>query len=338
MTTRYRRRTARSASTLLPLIAVLPFAAAAGWIVYSEFAVDHDEPLPPPVPGQRMALGGVAGRLTVHFDGSAEGTPLLLLHSVNAAASAYEVRPLYEHYASGRPVYALDLPGFGFSSREKRTYTPRLMTDAIHAAVAAIRSRHGGAACDAIALSLTCEYLARAALERPEDYRSLGLISPTGFDRVLSGEGKAQTDRGNAVTRAVLSAPLIGRPLFDLFVSKPSMRKFLERTWGSTQIDEGLFRSDQRTAHQRGAEHVVLSFIAGYLFADDVTRLYKLLELPVWTCHGTRGAFTDFRREEEIADRANWHFSSFDTGAFPHFERLGDVVASYDAFAATLPA
>ncbi len=62
--------------------------------------------------------------------------PLLLVHSVNAVASAYEVKPLYEHYAGQRPVYAVDLPGFGFSERSDRAYGPRLMTDAIHAMLA----------------------------------------------------------------------------------------------------------------------------------------------------------------------------------------------------------
>ncbi len=337
MIRRFRRRTSPSASSLLPLLAAVPLAAAAGWVAYSAYAIDHERPLPPPVPGKPLALDGIAGRLALHVAGPAQGVPLLLLHSINAAASAFEVRPLFDHYAAQRPVYALDLPGFGFSSREERAYTPRLMTDAIHAAAASIRARHAGTRVDAIGLSLTCEYLARAALERPEDYRSLGLISPTGFDRVLSGEGRAQTNRRNSVVAAVLSVPWIGGPLFDLFVSKPSMRQFLERTWGSKRIDEALFHYDQLTAHQPGARHVVMAFIAGTLFPDDATRVYKLLELPIWTCHGTRGVFTDFCREAEIADRPNWHFASYDTGAFPQFERLDDVIGDCDAFAATLP-
>jgi pimeloyl-ACP methyl ester carboxylesterase len=49
--------------------------------------------------------------------------PLLLIHSVNAAASAYEVRPLFDHYRGRRPVYALDLPGFGQSDRSDRLYS-----------------------------------------------------------------------------------------------------------------------------------------------------------------------------------------------------------------------
>ncbi|MFC6745461.1 alpha/beta fold hydrolase [Methylobacterium persicinum] len=117
------------------------------------------------------------------------GRPILLIHSINAAASAYETRPLYLHYRENRPVYALDLPGFGFSDRSRRRYTPRLMADAIHAVAAEIRARHGGETIDAIALSLSCSYLAKACLARPADYATIGLISPTGFDGRLSGEG-----------------------------------------------------------------------------------------------------------------------------------------------------
>ena len=49
-----------------------------------------------------------------------QGPPLLLVHSVNAAASAAEVRPLHEHYRATRTVLSLDLPGYGFSDRSDR--------------------------------------------------------------------------------------------------------------------------------------------------------------------------------------------------------------------------
>ncbi|GAC1631487.1 MAG: hypothetical protein NVS9B10_24950 [Nevskia sp.] len=57
--------------------------------------------------------------------------PLLLIHSINASGSAYEIKPLYAHYRGERPVLALDLPGFGCSGRSDRACTPRLMTDAV---------------------------------------------------------------------------------------------------------------------------------------------------------------------------------------------------------------
>ncbi|MFN8539274.1 MAG: hypothetical protein U0232_17585 [Thermomicrobiales bacterium] len=52
----------------------------------------------------------------------AAGRPLVLLHSVNAAASAYEMWPLFEAYRKQRPVYALDF--LGIPERGERAYTP----------------------------------------------------------------------------------------------------------------------------------------------------------------------------------------------------------------------
>ena len=206
------------------------------------------------------------------------------------------------------------------------------MTDALHAAATEIRGKHNGQAVDVMALSLTCEYAARAALERPDAYRSLGLVSPTGFDRALSGEGPAQSTRGNRFTHAALSVPFWSQALFDLLVSRPSMRFFLEKTWGSKRIDEALLEYDQCAAHRRGARYAVWSFLAGYLFAGDISRIYRLLKLPIWAVHGRRGDFVDYRYELEVENKANWFLDEFDTGAFPHFENLAAVTKSYNQF------
>ena len=128
--------------------------------------------LPPALEGERMQFGGSTGAITAYSAG--EGPPLLMMHSVNAAASAAEVRPLYEHYRATRSVYAPDLAGYGLSDRSDRPYTPRLMTDALHETVAQIRQRHGSLPVDALAVSLGCEFLATeaGALRRPERGRS----------------------------------------------------------------------------------------------------------------------------------------------------------------------
>ena len=315
-----------------PGLALLPFGAAAAWLAYSRYGIDHRQRLHSALPGRQECLGSEAGGLAFYGSEAGEGVPLLLIHSVNAAANAYEVRPLYRHYARSRPVYALDLPGFGFSERSDRVYTPELMVAAIHAMVAEIRRRHGGSRVDAVALSLSAEFLARAALERREDYRSLGLISPTGFDRRYA----RRSPKGSDAARAVVGFPLWSRAVFDLLVSRPSMRFFLEKTWGSPQIDEGLFEYDQASAHQPGAEHAPFSFLAGHLFATETGRVYPRLDLPVWMVHGTRGDFVDYRHAEEFRDAPNWTIDVLETGSFPHFERLPDVTARYDRFLAGL--
>ena len=328
--------TTRKAPSTATLVAAGIVGAFAAGVAYSALAIDHHRHLPLPVSGTKTNLETTAGSVALYASAGGKGAPLLLVHSVNAAASAYEMLPLFQHYAGKRPVYALDLPGYGMSERRDQTYTARMMADAILAAVDEIKRLHAGEKVDVIALSVSCEYAARAALERPADVRSLGLLSPTGFDEALSGYGRAQSTKGNAVKLALISVPVWSQALFDLVVSRPSMRFFLRKTFGSERIDEGLFAYDQLTAHQPGARHVVWSFLSGYLFADDATRVYEALKLPVWTGHGRRGDFVDFGKEREVAGKPNWHFAEFDTGAMPQFERLDDLVASYDAFVSSV--
>lgn len=311
-----------------------PFVLAAGWIAYSKVAINHQQDLPPALPGEMFSVASPAGPVNIYADGPSRGAPLLLIHSVNAAGSAYEVRPLYLHYRSSRPVYALDLPGFGFSQRDDRIYTPRVMADAIHAATAAIRARHGEAPIDVMALSLSCEYVARVALEQPHAYNTIAFISPTGFDSTSRGRGPDQSHRGNRLALASVSVAPWSRPLFDLLTTTPSIRFFLQKTWGSKHIDERLLAYDRLTTHQPGAEHAVWSFLAGYLFPDDVRGLYQRLAAPVWLIHGVRGDFVDYRDLASVARKPNWTIHALDTGALPHFERLKELTALYDDFVA----
>jgi pimeloyl-ACP methyl ester carboxylesterase len=143
--------------------------------------------LPLAVPASLSILDSPVGRLGLHHagpDGEGAGLPpLLLVHSMNAAGSVAEMAPLFQHYRRDRTVYALDLPGFGFSDRSERTYSPRLMTDALLAVFAHMRDIHGVPAVDVVGLSLSSEFVARAQSERPDWVRRVALISPTGFSR-----------------------------------------------------------------------------------------------------------------------------------------------------------
>jgi pimeloyl-ACP methyl ester carboxylesterase len=303
-------------------------------------AVEHTAALPDPLPGTRRELASEAGRLAYYTNAdepgvaNLDGPPLLLLHSINAAASAYEVRPVYLHFRPRRPVYALDLPGFGHSERSPRPYLPRLMTDAILATVREIQSRHGHEPVDAFALSLSSEFLARAAVEQPQSFRTLALVSPTGFGARGPREGEPGENRGMPWLHRTLAQPLWRRGLFRLLASRKSIRYFLRRTYGSHEIDEDLVDYDYATTHQPGAEHAPLYFLSGFLFSTDVGRLYRALEMPVWMTHGVRGDFTDYRHKQEFEDASNWRFHVFDSGALPHFEYPVEFVERYQEFLA----
>jgi hypothetical protein len=287
--------------------------------------------LPPAVSGERFEFSGPGtGRLSAYVAG--EGPPLLLVHSINAAASAAEMRPLHEHYRATRRVFSLELPGYGFAERSDRPYTPRLMTDAVHAMTSEIRRRCGDRPIDALALSLSCEFLARAAVESSATFGSLSLVSPTGFEGGRDRSGAPGTTLARPWLYGALRGPGWGGALFRGLTRPGVIRYFLRRTWGADDIDEGLFEYSVITTRQPGAEFAPLCFLGGGLFSADIHRIYDRLELPVWVSHGVRGDFTNYRRKSFFAQRPNWSFTVLQTGALPHFEGGERFAAEYDAF------
>ena len=297
--------------------------------------------LPAPVSGQRHEIGSPVGRLTYYSAGpeaDADYPPLLLIHSINAAGSAYEIRPLYEHYRQTRTVYALELPGFGHSERGKRHYTVRMMTNAILIMIKEIHNVHGRGPIDALALSLSSEFLARAVTEAPLGFRSVALVSPTGFRSRDATTKWRDGTRAMPWLHALFEFPLWSEAFFRLLTSRAGIGYFLRKTWGSPAIDAGLADYDYRTTHQPGAQHAPYYFVSGYLFSEDVIRLYHSLTLPVWMAHGVRGDFVDYTNKTLVQGRANWTIQIFPTGALPHFEAKDRFVQAYDAFLAAAPA
>ena len=309
----------------------LPFIAALGWIGYSTLFVRRDMLLPHAVSGERRDIRGRAGGLSYYVAG--EGEPLLLIHSVNAAASAYEVRPLFEHYRQHRRVYAIDLPGFGFSERSDRAYTPRLYTDAIMDMLDEIHRDGCTQPVDALAVSLGSEFLARAASEQPEQFRTVALVTPTGFRKGQHLYGPTESTYGSDIVRRIFAFPLWGRSFFDLLNTRVSSQYFLTKTFGSKEaVDRGLWEYDYLTAHQPNAQYAPFAFVSGLLFSADIHRVYESLTMPVWVPHGTRGDFSDFSNVNLVSNKPNWTVHPFATGALPYFEHPEQFFAVYDAF------
>ncbi len=304
------------------------------WIVYSALGVDHHMPLPPAIDAPRRSFNGArAGALSYYADDTTGGRPLVLIHSINAAASAYEMRPLFERYRGVRPVYALDLPGFGCSDRSDRVYSVTLYTAAI---VEFLRDElRGQEPADVVALSLGCEFAARAALQEPALFRSLTLISPSGFS-ARGTEGASQRasreGSGDRLYRA-FAFPLWAQGLYDLLTTRPSIAYFLKQSFEGPP-DPGLVAYDYATGHQPGARHAPLYFISGTLFSPDIRQaIYESVTLPVLVLYD-RDNFVRFDTLPEVLSRhPNWHATRITpTKGLPHFEELDQTAAALAAF------
>jgi len=284
---------------------------------------------------QRLEIDGRSGRLSYYVAG--EGSPVLLLHSINAAASAYEIRPAFEHAMRSRRVYAPDLPGYGFSDRSSRRYDIKLFCAAVRDMLDVIDAdQRRTQRIDALALSLSAEFLARVAAEEPQRFRSLALVTPTGFRRgsqnLRAAPGSSRELRG---LYPALTFPLWGSALFGALVTRASIRYFLKRTFGSDQVDEGLVDYAWQTTHQPGAQHAPFAFLSGRLFSADIRAIYERLRTPVWLAHGTRGDFRDFSEAQWLQQTSNWTVQSFATGALIYFEQPTLFYQHWDAFLAS---
>lgn len=303
-------------ATRLPAVAA---SAVGSVIAWSRFGVDHDLDLPPSLDGERFQTGdGAGGSVAVYRRTTGSGAPVLLVHSVNAAASAYEMKPLFDHYGSHRPVYALDLPGYGHSTRGDRTYTPQLMADAIANVLEVI-----GEPAHVVALSLSSEFAARTAIRYPERFASLTAISPTGFG--------SPGDRPNI--GGLLRVPVWSQAIFDVIASRRSIEFFLSRSFGGP-VDEGMIEHAYRTSHRPGARFAPLAFLSGELFSRDaVELLYRHVEVPSLILYD-RDPFTGFIRLPEFLTGAGDRWSAVripETLGLPHWDDLAGTVAALDS-------
>ena len=324
-------------ATGIGVVTATTLAAASGWIVYSNLMIDHNMSLPEAIPADRQIFfSKTAGRLSYYVDRQTSGRPLVLIHSVNAAASAYEMRPLFDNYRFRRPVFALDLPGYGFSERSPRVYMPKLFEDAI---MDLLVSQVGEPA-DVVALSLGCEFVARAALNEPGLFHSLTFISPTGLGQRMNQTksrwlaSKQAGGQGNHERfYAVLSFPVWARALFDLIVTRASIQYFLQKSF-TGPIAPGFIDYDYLTAHQPGAENVPLYFISGRLFTPDISgRVYEKLKKPVMVLYD-RDGFTHFDQLPAVLEKNPlWKATHIKhTLGLPQFEKLAETVEAMDVF------
>ncbi|GGO22561.1 alpha/beta fold hydrolase [Deinococcus humi] len=281
--------------------------------------------LRPAVSGERkyLELPGF-GQVAYYADTRGEGRPLVLTPSVNAAASAYEMKPVWDAYVGTRPVYALEWPGFGSSARPDTTYTKELMTRSLNALVAQI-----GTEVDVVGLSLGSEFAARAALSEPR-IRSLALISPSGLGQPRGGTQEANAEDGGRKLYDRLNA--VSTPLYAALRTKPSIEFFLSRSFRGP-VESGLVAYSLDTSRQPGAKYAPVYFISGQLFTDDAYgELYSKLTIPVIVLYDQDG-FVSFDRLQQFTQQDGVRAVRIEgTDGLPQFEKMPEVKAALDAF------
>ena len=279
--------------------------------------------LPPTLPGRNHDWPWKEGR--VRYTTLGDGPPLVLLHGIHAAASAFEMRQVFEPLARHFTVHAVDLLGFGKSERPPIHYTGEVYAELVQDFLDQVVRRPASI----LASSLSAAYAASSAARRPETVERLVLICPTGEAGITSSGLRSE------LAYWALRAPVHGEALFNGLVSRPSIRRFLERGAYAdpARVTDAVVDQHWATAHQPNARHAPAAFIGRRLNFPLHARLARVKQptLLVW---GREARFTPLAEAAPLRSanpRAQLRVIE-DAGMLPHDEqadRFLDIVVPF---------
>lgn len=251
------------------------------------------------------------------------GRPLVLLHSINAVASAHEMRPLARAFLRDRdrPVYALEWLGFGHSDRPEIEYTPDVLEDQLEHWLERVIRPAGGA--DIVGLSLGATYAAEVARRRPDLVRSLVALEPAGL-----GDEPAEIGRGWA--RLLFTLPGVQRAFYDRLTTPEALTRFARQHLFTPEfgVPDEYVNFAVETARVEGAPHPLDDFLSGRMAVDEALETFRRLRQPLLVIHGTveNRRMESYTRLPELDGRPNVSVVSLPTGSMPHWERAREVV------------
>ncbi len=259
-----------------------------------------------------------------------KGVPIVLLHSVNAAATSFEMKPIFSHLCetTSRPVFALDWIGFGLSDRPPVDYRPpifqrqlrRFLSERIHQPA------------DIVAYSLGCEFAAITARSHPFLFRKMVLLCPTSLDE----------QEGHPVRRSVLHLTErtgVFEVAYRKLTSPDALRRFYQKQVfaSETAVPGELVDYAYLTTQVRGAHHAPAAFISGDLFSPDAAReAYATALVPtlIIAPRRFRSSIQSFEHLDDVVRRNPDHLSVYRSrgGLMPQYEDQSSVQETIESY------
>lgn len=268
-----------------------------------------------------------------YYSRSGSGRPVVFLHSINAVASAHEMRPLVQRFQreTRRPLHALEWLGFGHSDRPEVSYTPELLEQQLEHFLGRVIKHRGGV--DVVAFSLGATYAAELARRRPELIRSLVAIEPAGL-------GDEPEEIGRGWSRLLFTLPGVQRAFYDRLTTRDALYRFARANLFTSEfgVPEEYVEYGAETARAEGASRPLDDFLNGRLLPDDARDAFLHMRRPLLAIHGTvlERRMESYSDLPELRDRADCEVVALPTGALPHWERPGEVMRLIERFHASV--
>jgi pimeloyl-ACP methyl ester carboxylesterase len=247
--------------------------------------------------------------------------PLVFLHSLGGGSSAFEWSKVYPAFASTHRIIAPDLIGWGQSVHPQRNYR----VDDYLTMIAELIEQSNTTPAIVFASSLTAGITIRLATQRPELFRQLILVCPSGY----SDFGGAYS-QGLAAQAA--SIPGLDRVIYSLGAANElAVRNFLQEFLFAerSRLTDEIVAAYLASAQQNNAEYAALSTLRGDQ-CFDLALYIDQLKVPtvfLWGEKSRFGSVTLGRRLQSLNSGAIDTFYEIPyTGVLPHLENPAVVI------------
>ncbi|NJO76297.1 MAG: alpha/beta hydrolase [Leptolyngbyaceae cyanobacterium RM1_406_9] len=239
---------------------------------------------------------------------------LVFFHGFGGGSSSYEWSKVYPAFAAEYRILAPDLIGWGQSDHPARDYK---VEDYVTTLIEFMEKTCSGST-TVIASSLTAAFTIRAAIARPELFKSLILTTAAGL-----------SDFGENYTRSfftqLVNIPVLDRLFYSAGVATSfGIRSFLEQRQFARpeRISNEIVEAYLESATQPNAEYAALSFVRGDL-CFDLSEYMTTLTVPTVILWGEKSQFTGpeiGRRLAELNPSVVQFHQLTDVGLTPQLE------------------
>lgn len=210
------------------------------------------------------------------------GLPVLLIHGIGGGSSVFQYRKNAQAIAdAGYRVWAIDLLGFGRSSRPAIRYTQDLHRAQIESFIRDVIQEKTNIVANGVAAA----YTIRLAAQQPDLVRKLILIGPTGLERQTRPQNADRVSDFNLIA-------FWGDLVYGLFTTPFGQRFFLDQAYYSeASFTPEVVETYDYNLKAPNAQWVVYSFATGSL-DQDVRSYWAKVQSPTLLLWGEASGFT----------------------------------------------
>jgi pimeloyl-ACP methyl ester carboxylesterase len=256
-----------------------------------------------------------------------ESSTLIFLHSLGGGSSAYEWSKVYPAFAADYRVIAPDLIGWGQSAHPAKDYHP----EDYFTVITELIEKTASAPAIACASSLTAGLVIRLAIQRPDLFQRLVLVSPSGYNEF-------GLDYGRNIAAQLARTPVIDRLLYTFGAANESaVRNFLQQFLFAerSRLTDEIVQAYLASALQPNAEYAALASLRGDL-CFDLSLYIERLKTPTAFFWGEAARFSSVtvgKRLGKLNPKAIEAFYAIaNTGVLPHLETPEVVIGLLQSY------